>query len=290
MDRDVTDEVSLTVSERDVAGLEERLAHWLGERLGGGVAPRIEGLRRPEGGGLSSVSVLFEATWPGGRRPALDLVARMPQEETSFPVFPSYDFRLQYDVMAAVRAHSDVPVPELVGLDEVGEVTGEPMILMRRVPGLVPTDNPPYVFGGWLHDAHRIFADGRVEQLGWPRLEIDYRSKTRHPERARLHLTTPAGEPLLVEVETLTSVALHLGSGYGGDPDWAHGQWRGRDWLSAVHHDLTDPDVQARVPWGAVDHAARATCEGRTGWGLFEHASMGRHDPTGFADWAAVAP
>ena len=26
------------------------------------------------------------------------------------------------------------------------------------------------------------------------------------------------------------------------------------------------------------------------GWGLFEHASMGRHDPTGFADWSSVAP
>ena len=26
------------------------------------------------------------------------------------------------------------------------------------------------------------------------------------------------------------------------------------------------------------------------GWGLFEHASLGRHDPTGFADWNSVAP
>lgn len=141
-----------------------------------------------------------------------------------------------------------------------------------------------------LNDAHRVFADGRVEQLGWPRVEIDYRSKSRHPERARLHLTTPAGEPLLVEVETLTFVPLHVGSGYGGDPDWQHGQWRGRDWISTAHHDLTDPDVQGRIPWGAVDHVARATCDGRTGWGLFELGSVGRHDPSGFADWMAVAP
>lgn len=141
-----------------------------------------------------------------------------------------------------------------------------------------------------LNDAHRVFADGRVEQLGWPRVEIDYRSKSRHPERARLHLTTPAGEPLLVEVETLTFVPLHVGSGYGGDPDWQHGQWRGREWISTVHHDLTDPDVQGRIPWGAVDHVARATCDGRTGWGLFELGSVGRHDPSGFADWMAVAP
>ncbi len=35
---------------------------------------------------------------------------------------------------------------------------------------------------------------------------------------------------------------------------------------------------------------ARARFAGQEGWGLFEHASMGRHDPTGFADWTSVAP
>ena len=28
----------------------------------------------------------------------------------------------------------------------------------------------------------------------------------------------------------------------------------------------------------------------RTGWGLFEHGALGRHDPSGFADWLSVAP
>ena len=36
-----------------------------------------------------------------------------------------------------------------------------------------------------LNDAKRVWADGRVEQLGWPLYEIDYRSGTRHPESAR---------------------------------------------------------------------------------------------------------
>jgi aminoglycoside phosphotransferase (APT) family kinase protein len=153
MDRDVNTEVTLTVSERDVDGLKERLGRWVGDLLGDGTPAEITALRRPEGGGLSSVSVLFDASWPDGGTPPQSLVARMPPEQTSLPVFPSYDFPLQYDVMAAVRAHSDVPVPELVGLDETGQVAGVPMILMRRVSGVVPTDNPPYVFGGWLYDA-----------------------------------------------------------------------------------------------------------------------------------------
>lgn len=140
-----------------------------------------------------------------------------------------------------------------------------------------------------LNDASRVYADGRVEQLGWPRAAIRYRSGSRHPEGATLHLTTQLGEPLVIEVETLTSVALHVGAGYGGDPDWSHGRWMGRGWDRSDTYDLTDPGVVARLPWGVTDHVARATCGDAVGWGLFEHASLGRHDPTGFADWSSVA-
>jgi hypothetical protein len=141
-----------------------------------------------------------------------------------------------------------------------------------------------------LNDARRVFADGRVEQLGWPRVELDYTSGTRIPERARINLTTPKGDSLLVEVESLLGVPLHIGGGYGPDPDWTHGQWMGRDWSRADHYDLTDPAIAGRVPWGVIDHVGRATCDGQVGWGLFEHASLGRHDPTGFADWMSTAP
>ena len=41
-----------------------------------------------------------------------------------------------------------------------------------------------------LNDATRVWPDGRVEQLGWPRIEIAYTSGTRDPEGARIHLTT----------------------------------------------------------------------------------------------------
>jgi hypothetical protein len=141
-----------------------------------------------------------------------------------------------------------------------------------------------------LNDATRVFPDGRVEQLGWPRVEIDYRSGTRLPLRARIHLTTPSGEPLLVEVESLLGVPLHVGAGYGGDPDWTHGTWMGRNWSRSDRYDMTDPEIAGRVVWGVIDHVGKATCNGQTGWGLFEHASLGRHDPTGFSGWMDVAP
>jgi hypothetical protein len=152
---------------------------------------------------------------------------------------------------------------------------------------VIVQENP----GGYrtLNDAKRIWPDGRIEQLGWPRVQISYRPGSRHPETAVLHLTDPAGKPVTVEIETVTSVPLHVGAGYTGDPDWSHGRWMGPDWSSATCYDLTDPAVAGRIPFGVTDHLARARCEGETGWGLFEHASIGRHDPTGFADWAAMA-
>ncbi len=141
-----------------------------------------------------------------------------------------------------------------------------------------------------LNDASRIWPDGRVEQLGWPRVDISYRSGTRHPEHATIHCTTPAGKPLVLEVDTLGFVGLNVGAGYGGDPDWGHGQWKGRGWSSSTAYDMTDPAVAGRVPFSVVDHVGRATCDGLEGWGLFEHGTMGRHDPSGFADWSSLAP
>jgi hypothetical protein len=44
------------------------------------------------------------------------------------------------------------------------------------------------------------------------------------------------------------------------------------------------------TPFMLHDHVARASLDGAEGWGLFEHGSIGRHDPTGFADFTSVAP
>ena len=140
-----------------------------------------------------------------------------------------------------------------------------------------------------LNHASRVFADGRIEQLGWPRLEFDYRPGTRHPEHVRVHLTTPMGEPLLLEIDTLLGIPLSMGSGYVGDPAWSHGRWMGRDWSESISYDMTSPDVTGMLPYNVVDHVARARCNGAEGWGMFEHASMGRHDPTGFTDWVDMA-
>ena len=141
-----------------------------------------------------------------------------------------------------------------------------------------------------LNDATRVWADGTVDQLGWPEVEIGYTSGTRIPERAHIHLTERGGKGFDMEVESLGFVALHLGAGYGGDSDWTHGQWRGRDWVEGKVYDLSDPANQAMFPFGVVDHVGKATIDGQVGWGLFEHGTIGRHDPSGFTDFSSVAP
>jgi len=144
-----------------------------------------------------------------------------------------------------------------------------------------------------LNEAVRVWpaASGRPhEQLGWPEIDIRYQPGTRRATGATLHLMERGRRPITVEVESLAAMPLNCGPGYGADPEWSHGQWRGRGWVEGSVCNLVDPDVAARVPFATVDHVARATCDGAEGWGLFEHSTIGRHAPSGFADWGSVAP
>jgi hypothetical protein len=146
-----------------------------------------------------------------------------------------------------------------------------------------------------LNDCTRVWKDGRVEQLGWPRVKIRYRSGTRIPTGAIIDGTTPDGTPVRFDVESKLPVPIHVGGGYGGDSDWIHGMWKGEKFTERLTYDMTDPAIIGRAGFGVIDHVGRAVCtEGNgtpvEGWGLFEHGALGRHDPSGFADWLTVAP
>ncbi len=146
-----------------------------------------------------------------------------------------------------------------------------------------------------LNDCTRIWRDGRVEQLGWPRVKIHYRSGTRIPTGATIDATDSTGAPVRFEIESKLPVPIHVGGGYGGDSDWIHGTWKGPEFTERRTYDMTDPGIVARSGFGVIDHVGRALCHDdsssvREGWGLFEHGALGRHDPSGFADWLTVAP
>lgn len=142
-----------------------------------------------------------------------------------------------------------------------------------------------------LNEATVVRPGVRDRQLGWPQADITYRSGTRHPERAVIQLTDPDDrKPLALGVEVLTSLPLAVGAGYPPADDWQHGTWQGRDWTDRRTYDLSDPAAHPMAAYGVIDHAARFTLDGQTGYGIFEHGSFGRHDPSGFTDFASVAP
>ena len=129
-----------------------------------------------------------------------------------------------------------------------------------------------------------------IEQLGWPMPHVRYRSGSRWPLQASYDLMTRDGKTLTLEVEPMTGIALNVGCGYGADPDWQHGVWKGEEWVEGAVYDYGDPAVAGRLPYTLVDHAARATLEGQEGYGIFEHGALGPHAPSGFADFTDTAP
>lgn len=143
-----------------------------------------------------------------------------------------------------------------------------------------------------LSEAVQVFPEGSGRhdvQLGWPHTDIRYRPGSRHPERAVIHLTDPSRKPLELGVEILNSSPLAVGAGYPPAGDWQHGTWQGRGWTDRRVYDLSDPAAHPMAAFGVTDHSARFTLDGRTGHGIFEHGSFGRHDPSGFTDYSSVA-
>ncbi len=132
----------------DVEGTRQKLADWFSRRNGHPV--QIPELTIPEGNGMSNVTLLFDIEWEeGGSSRRQPCVGRL-QPEVERPVFPSYALSPQYQVMAALKEHSSIPVPPLMGLETDTSVLGVEFYVMGRVEGRVPTDMPPYNMDGWL--------------------------------------------------------------------------------------------------------------------------------------------
>jgi len=142
----------MTVSRRDPDALAIALRGWLADQLG--ALPELSGARMPSSGGLSSTSLLFEATWLSKGQPRSGAwVARMAPEDSAMPVFPRYDLPGQFRLIEQVSKRCQVPLPRLRWNQPDGEPLGTAFFVMDQVDGRVPLDNPPYVFGGWLLEA-----------------------------------------------------------------------------------------------------------------------------------------
>ncbi len=137
-----------------------------------------------------------------------------------------------------------------------------------------------------MQDAHRVFPVGsgrNPEWLGRPEHDIRFVPGTRFVESARLTYFGAHGRVTAeVVVEPLLAFPLLLGTGYGMEPDWRHGMYQGE---LAVQGQSVPPMDPNYANWGLTEYAARFTCDGQVGYGMFEFAVMGSHAQYGFTGW-----
>jgi aminoglycoside phosphotransferase (APT) family kinase protein len=135
----------------DLEGTRKKLEAWFSQRRN--TAVEVSDLKIPEGTGMSNVTLLFDTRWvENGETQTEPCVGRL-QPEIEKPVFPDYDLSLQYKVMETLSEQTDIPAPDMRGLEMDRSVLGVPFYIMKKTEGRIPTDMPPYNMDGWMmHD------------------------------------------------------------------------------------------------------------------------------------------
>ncbi|MDY0070592.1 MAG: phosphotransferase family protein [Porticoccaceae bacterium] len=130
--------------------LKSLLEDWLKARM---AAPdlRVTAMKDRSGAGFSAETFYIDvAHGEAGNARELSLVVRCQNQSSDFFVAASIDF--PYRVMEAVAAHSQVPVPNLIGLEMDDSVLGLPFLVMEKMDGRVVQQSPNYNRAGWLAD------------------------------------------------------------------------------------------------------------------------------------------
>jgi aminoglycoside phosphotransferase (APT) family kinase protein len=130
---------------------EVALTAWLTRTIPGAGEARVTNAVVPADAGLSTETILFDAAWTqDGERHERALVARV--EPAGEAVFPSYDLHAEARVLDALAAVPGVPVPSVFAYEPDAAILGAPFLVMERLPGRVPSDDPPFTATGWVLD------------------------------------------------------------------------------------------------------------------------------------------
>jgi aminoglycoside phosphotransferase (APT) family kinase protein len=159
------------------------LTSWLGRRMPDAQDIRVSGVNVPSASGLSTETVLFDAAWTENGAPKLQgMVARVQPGGPG--VFASYDLAKEATVMRALADHTAVPAPKILFYEQDPEVLGSPFLVMARVDGRIPSDDPPFTATGWVLDLEpeqrgqlwdnslRVLA--QVHQVDWRALGLEF--------------------------------------------------------------------------------------------------------------------
>lgn len=140
-----------TMWQRDLEADGRKFLEWLKAKLPEAGDLRMSPLVAPQSSGFSNETLLFDLSWTQDGQPRSE-AAVVRIQPVGYQVFPEYDLRLQFETMDKLGA-TDVPVPRMLWFEgEDDSIFGAPFYVMAQVQGRVPTDQPPYHAGGWLHD------------------------------------------------------------------------------------------------------------------------------------------
>lgn len=162
------------MSDSQQETVRDALCGWLQQHLPQAQNLKLSAFDKPEAG-ASNETLLFDAVWQQeGQQRKRALVARLAPKGPG--VFPSYDLDRQYRAMLLL-ADSDVPVPELLGLETDRSLLGTPFYVMERIDGRVITEDPPYHMDGWFKqlpeaERHQTWVHGiqtiaRINRVDW---------------------------------------------------------------------------------------------------------------------------
>lgn len=129
----------------------KRLADWLASKQPDTHDVTVTDVSVPGAGGLSNETVLFTANWrDADGEQTRGMVARVQPDGPG--VFPDYDLAKEAAVITALANHSSVPVPQVYFFEDDPAVFGAPFLVMQRIDGRIPADDPPFTAAGWVLD------------------------------------------------------------------------------------------------------------------------------------------
>jgi aminoglycoside phosphotransferase (APT) family kinase protein len=160
---------------RDPEATQLVLHDWMGTRLAGASDVTVTDLSIPAAG-ASNETMLFRAAWRDDEgEHAADLVLRANAVGNQLFLNPGVFF--QWDMMATLAAHSDVPVPGLRWREDDPEVLGSPFFVMDRVRGEVPNGYGAPLFAQLTAEQvatmyhHALATLAQVHQVDWSHFE-----------------------------------------------------------------------------------------------------------------------
>ena len=164
------------------------LGPWLEARLADAEAIELLGVKKASSGFSADTTMVDVAVTRGGIVNEERYVLRT--ESPDPPVYPvqvpgwRVEIELQYRIMDALGAHSDVPVAPMVGYEDDASVLGAPFFVMGFLDGQVPVEDPAYTTAGFFldlapADAHRDDRNGlatlaRVHAVDWRAVGLDW--------------------------------------------------------------------------------------------------------------------